>query len=501
MRKGTEPYFIGTDFGTGGVRTAVIDSMGVVLAQGEQNYITSYPCNGWAEQNPLSWWDAFLNTLSQCLQGMEPDEKAKIKAMSACATSSTLVPVDRAGIPLSMAMLWMDARSADEAIAINNTHHEILQYCGGEVSSEWIIPKIMWIKKNNKKLYVRTYKMVEQLDWINFMLSGKWVTSKCNATCKWNYLDIKGGWQDGYYKAIGFEDYEDKLVLDVKSVGEPIGTILPDLAEKFGLSRDVTLVQGGIDAHIAVLGLGVATGNKIGTIMGTSFVHLAFAKEASFQKGIWGPYHNAVLPDHWLLEGGQISAGGIVKWFNKVFNVQAENPFDLMSQEAEKVAIGAEGIVALDFFQGNRTPYKNLKAKGAFYGLSLKHTRAEIFRAILESVAFGTKNIIDNFNSQGCGIDSMVVCGGITKDEVWLKIIADAVGIPIIITENSQVGALGCCISSAVGMKVFPGFEEASAQMVRQKRTIEPDMGNNRLYKEVFAKYLDLYQSLEHLMV
>lgn len=500
MRNGG-PYFIGADFGTGGVRVAVIDSVGTVVADGEQNYSTFFPQNGWAEQNPLDWWNAFIGALSRCLGRMSPAERSRVAAIGVCATSSTLVPADENGNPLSMAMLWMDARSADEAMAINRTRHEALHYCGGEVSSEWVIPKILWIKHHDKELYRRTYKMVEQLDWINLKLSGRWVTSKCNATCKWNYIDSRGGWQDEYFQRIGLEDYADKLVLEIKSVGEPIGCLLPEIAEKYGIPKETVLVEGGIDAHIAVLGLGVATGNKIGTIMGTSFVHLAFSREERFQSGIWGPYHNAVLPDFWLLEGGQISAGGIVKWFNRVFNVQGENPYDQMSEEAGKVPIGSEGIVCLDFFQGNRTPYKNLKAKGAFYGLSLKHSRAEIYRSILESVAMGTRNIVENFRTQGCQIDSMVACGGITKDAVWIQMIADATGIPIIITENPQAGTLGCCIAGAVGTKTYAGFEKASSRMVREKRVVKPNMENHRLYDGVFASYLDLYESLKHRMV
>ncbi len=495
------PYFIGADFGTGGVRVAVIDSRGAVLAKGEQDYATSFPRNGWAEQDPLCWWDAFTKSLSRCMGQIGAAERSRIAAVGVCATSSTLVPVDRDGTPLGMAMMWMDTRSADEAMAINRTHHEALRYCGGEVSSEWIIPKILWVKHHDEPLYEKTDKMIEQLDWINLKLSGRWVTSKCNATCKWNYIDSRGGWQDDYFRKIGFEDYADKLVLDVKSVGEPVGNLLPELCRQFGLPEQTLLVEGGIDAHIAVLGLGVATGNKIGTIMGTSFVHLAFSREERFQSGIWGPYHNAVLPGCWLLEGGQISAGGIVKWFNRVFQVQGENPYDLMSAQAAKVPIGSEGIVCLDFFQGNRTPYKNLKAKGAFYGLSLKHTRAEIYRSILEAVALGTRNIIENFRVQGCAIDSMVACGGITKDKVWIRMISDASGIPIIITENAQAGTLGCCIAAAVGTGTYLGFEEASSRMVRELRTVEPDMGRHRLYDEVFEKYLDLYESLKHMMV
>ncbi len=501
MIKDSSIYFIGVDLGTGGVRTSVIDTKGVVIVESEQNYDTYYPNIGWAEQNPSDWWKALSKALHECISKLSQSEKIKIKAMCVCATSSTMVSVDKNGLPLSNAMLWMDSRSSDEALAINNTHHSVLKYCGGEVSAEWLIPKILWLKHNNRELYDQSYKLIEQLDLMNLNLSGEWITSNCNATCKSNYLDFNGGWQKDFFKTIGFEDYKDKLILDVKDVGEPIGKIRRSIAENLGISPDIMVVQGGIDAHIAILGLGVATGEKIGTIMGTSFVHLAFSKDAAFQNGIWGPYHNAVLPGYWLLEGGQISAGSIVKWFNKVFNIQSSNPFDLMSNEAKSIPIGADGIVSLDFFQGNRTPYKNLNAKGVFYGLSLKHSRADIFRSILESVAFGTKNIIDNFESQGCKINSMVVCGGITKDPVWLQIIADVTCKSVIITENSQVGALGCCISAAVGMKTYSNFKEASSNMVREIRTVEPIAKNSVLYQDIFEKYLEVYSSLKNLMI
>lgn len=500
MNTYTAPYFIGVDFGTQGVRTGIIDSCGRILSQCEQSYTTYYPNVGWAVQKPHEWWEAFRTALGESLQAIDESDRNKITACCVCATSSTILPVDINGNPLSDAILWMDSRAVDEAEKINNTKHPLLKYCGGEVSVEWLVPKALWIRNNDRDLYDRSFRIIEQLDWINYKLSGEWVASKCNATCKWNYVDIEGGWNDDYFKAIDFSDYKNKLNLDVKRIGEPIGKIKSDFAEEFKLPLNIVLVQGGIDAHMSMLGLGATSEEKTSITLGTSFVHLALSKEPVFQNGIWGPYHNAVLPDYWLLEGGQISAGSLVKWFKETFGVNAENPYGLLGQEALKIPIGAEGLVALDYFQGNRTPWKDPNAKGVLFGLNLKHTRAHIYRAVLESVAFGTRSIIDNFIDQGCKIDSLVVCGGVTKDPVWLQIIADVTNKNIIITKNMQAGTLGCCIAAAVGTGVYNGFEYAASCMVQEAYRIEPNQENHAFYAEPYGVYQNLYSSLKHLM-
>lgn len=500
MEKIVSACLMGIDFGTSGVRVAIIDSYGMVLAQKEEMYKTFYPKVGWAEQKPADWWNAFSIALKECLSHLDSKQKKEIIACCVCATSSTALPVDEGGNPLGDAILWMDSRAVDEVNLINATKHPVLQYCGGDVSVEWLIPKALWLKKNKQELYNSSYKLIEQLDWINYKISGKWVSSICNATCKWNYVDFENGWNDSFFKEIGLDDYQSKLLLDVRKVGEPIGMISSDFAKEFGLSENMTLIQGGIDAHIGMIGLGVTKPNVTGIIMGTSFVHLSLVKEPIFQKGIWGPYHNAVIPDFWLLEGGQVSAGSLVRWFKEVFDIKHENPYDLMSDEASKIPAGAEGLVVLDCFQGNRTPYKNPNAKGVFYGLQLKHTRAHIFRAILESVAFGTKNILDNFERQGCKIDSLVVCGGVTKDPLWLQIIADVTGRPIIITKNLQAGTLGCCITAAVGMKLFSDFDSATASMVYESYRVNPDKEMHTQYLHPYESYLNIYRSLHDIM-
>jgi FGGY-family pentulose kinase len=494
-------YFMGVDTGTQSVRVVVADISGNIVASDEQVYETYYPKPGWAEQKPEDWWNCFNKAVANIMQNLSVGIRHNIEALTVCSTSSTVLAVDKDGNPLRDAIMWMDTRAVKEMETINATAHPVLQYCGGEDSVEWMIPKTLWIKNNDKNVYDKSYKVIEQLDWMNYKLCGVWATSICQAACKWNYVKCEGGWNEEFFQAIGLEDYKDKLVTDVRAVGEPLGTIDRSFAEKYDINPNMIVVQGGIDAHIGMLGLGVAKPGKLAMIMGTSFVQLAFSQDKLILEGIWGPYNDPVVPGTWLLEGGQISAGSIVKWFMREFGLSGmDDPYSYMNKNIANIPPGADGLVALDFFQGNRTPYKDPNASGVIFGLKLSHTKEHIYKALLESVALGTKNIIDNFERQGCPIDVIVGCGGVTKDATWMQIIADATGKPIIVTENPGAGALGCAIVAAVGAKAYPAFDEATRGMVKEAYTVQPNKDVYGHYQDVFEKYTAIYENLKGLM-
>lgn len=497
-----ESYFMGIDTGTQGVRIAVSDAAGNLLFEHEEKWETSFPKVGWAEQNPLDWWQAITGIFEKAAEALGKEKLQCIRACCVCATSSTAFPVDHKGNPMRNALMWMDARSREEMEAINRTGHPVLDYCGKETSFEWMIPKALWIKHHEPEIYHSCYKIVEQLDWINFRLCGEWSTSICNTTCKWNYVSSKGGYQRDFFEEIGFEDYEDKLVTRVDKIGAVVGRIRQELAEKYGFSRDMEIVQGGIDAHMAMFGLDVLRPGKVGIIMGTSFVHLCLSEEKPNMTGIWGPYDSAVLDGMWLLEGGQISASGLVNWFRKNFHIPEENgnPYAKLLDVPERIPIGADGVTVLDFFQGNRTPYKDAAAKGVIFGLNIKHTWEHIYRALLESVSYGTYNIIRNYEEHGYQVDAITACGGVTKDAQWMQMISDITGKPITVNRNSQAGALGCCVAAAAQGRFYKSFQEAAEHMVIPKTVIYPDMEKHQAYEPYFRKYLALYESLRDLM-
>ncbi len=495
-------YFMGIDTGTQGVRIGICDNNGNIITSHQKQWGITYPEFGWAEQNPLDWWEAISDTLEKCFKELTEDQKIHIISCCVCSTSSTVFAIDKEGTPLMNAMMWMDARSKDEMKMINETKHPVLNFCGQETSFEWMIPKAIWIKKNRRELYDSCFKLVEQLDWINFKLCGNLSSSICNTTCKWNYVSSMGGYQRDFFEEIGFEDFEEKLVTHVDKIGEVLGKIRPNIAEKYGINKEMLIVQGGIDAHMAMFGLDVLQPNKIGIIMGTSFVHLCLSKEKPDIAGVWGPYDSAVVDGMWLLEGGQISASGLVNWFRKNFHIEGEgnNSYAKLIKSVEKVPIGADGITVLDFFQGNRTPYKDALAKGVIFGLNLKHTWEHIYRAIIESIAFGTNNIIRNYEEQGYHIDTITACGGVTKDKVWMQIISDVTGKKIIINRDTQAGVLGCCVVAASGTRYYNDFDTAASNMVKPELVIVPNYENYQKYKRPFEKYLKLYENLKDMM-
>lgn len=497
-----EAYFMGIDTGTQGVRIGISDTRGKLIFEKEQKWETEFPKVGWAEQNPLNWWEAVNGIFEQIAHTLDSEIRQNIKACCVCATSTTAIPVDQEGRPLMNAMMWMDARSRKEMKEINDTGHPVLNYCGKETSFEWMIPKALWIKRNRTDVYNACYKIVDQLDWMNYQLCGEWSSSICNTTCKWNYVSSMGGYQRDFFEQIGFEDYEEKLIMRVDKIGDVVGTILPQISEKYGFFREMKIVQGGIDAHIAMFGLDVLKPGKLGVIMGTSFVHLCLSDQNPDMKGIWGPYDGAVLDDMWLLEGGQISASGLVNWFRHNFHIPEKdgNPYGHLLEIPDEIPIGADGVTVLDFFQGNRTPYKDAMAKGVIFGLNIKHTWKHIYRAVLESVSYGTQNIIRNFEEQGYPVASITACGGVTKDRRWLQMISDVTGKPIIVNENIQAGVLGCCVVAASKGRFYNDFQSAAEHMVKPKFIVEPDMKNHEEYQPYFHKYLELYESLKDLM-
>lgn len=197
--------FMGIDTGTQGVRIGICDENGNIKSESEKKWNTNFPKLGWVEQNPDVWRDNIFKAIEECLKPLNKEEKNSIKCCCVCATSSTVIAVNKNGDPLIPAIMWMDARSKKEMKEINDTHHKVLSYCGNEVSFEWFIPKALWIKHNRPEIYNKSYKIVEQLDWINHLLTGVWSASICNASCKWNYVQSKGGFSKDFFEQIGLK--------------------------------------------------------------------------------------------------------------------------------------------------------------------------------------------------------------------------------------------------------------------------------------------------------
>ncbi len=507
MTDPTPPYVFGIDIGTQSLRAGLFDLEGRPLVFVTREYPVRHPRPGWAEQDPGQWWDALVTTVRECVKrsGVEPSE---IVALSLDNASCTVVAIDAGGEPLRPALLWMDVRAHDQANRVTATHDPILRYVGNIESPEWMIPKAMWIKENEPEVYGQADKIVESIDWLNYKLTGRWVGCMNNVTCKWNYATPEGGWSPDLLRQLGVEDLHDRWPAEILPVAEAVGPLLPSVAETLGLSPTTQVIQGAIDAYAGSIGLDTLRPGRLALITGSSTCHLAVSEEALFDSMSWGPYPDAVVPGLWILEGGQVSTGSIVKWFVDQFAYREQleaserdtSAYEILDKDASAIPPGSEGLVLLDYWQGNRSPLRDPLARGVVWGLSLKHSRAHVFRAIYEGTAYGTRHILEDLANAGFECTEMYACGGGTKSELWMQIHADVCQLPIFIPEVQEAMTLGSAICAAVGSGHYSSLAEAAEQMVRVETKVEPDPSMKEVYDFYFQKYVASYPQLKDLM-
>ena len=395
-------------------------------------------------------------------------------------------------------MIWMDVRSARQADAIAATKDPALRVNGagsGPVSAEWLIPKSLWIKENQREIFDRAEKIGEYQDYINLRLTGRWVGSLNNMSVRWHYQTDHGGRPVSLLKTLMLEELLDKWPMEVIAPGDVIGPLTRAAAEHLGLKADIPVVQGGADAFIGMVGLGVTEPGEMALITGSSHLHLGVAASPVHKPGVWGTYMDAVYPGKAIIEGGQTSTGSVIAWFKRHF--APDTSFDELNEAASALEPDAEGLIVLDHFQGNRTPYTDAASRGAITGLTLKHTPTHVFRAIMESICLGTRLVIDSFG-EAFSAKRIVVAGRASNSRFWLQIHADTIGAPLELTEVPDAPALGCAILAACGAGRFATIKEGCKAMVRRRAMIEPDSRRTQLYeREIYPRYVALYGALK----
>ena len=507
MNRQGGPYVLGIDCGTQGLRAALYDLKGRMLASDGHPYRIEYPEVSWAEQRPEHWWQAVRVTVPDVIReaGVHPTQVAGI---SIDGTSCTVVACDSHGEPLRRAILWMDQRAHVEAEEVTATGAEVLKYAGGPVSPEWMIPKALWLKRHEPEVYERAEVICEGAEWLMHRLTGEWNASLNSATCKWNYAIPEGGWPDDLLATLEMSELRERWPDNVLPMGAEAGRLSMRAAEALGLAPDTPVAMGGIDAYAAMLGVGAISPGCMALVMGSSTCHMALCSEALYDSNVWGPFPDALIEGTWVLEGGQTATGSIVRWFADHFacreQVEAERlgrtRYDLLDELASEVKPGSEGLVLVDYFQGNRTPLRDPRARGAIYGLSLRHGVGHMMRAIYEGTAMGTRHILEDLASTGYRPDGIYACGGGTRSQLWLQIHADACHVPIYLTDKPEATALGTAICAAVGAGLFEDLPSASEAMVSITREIEPNDLWADTYDELFERYVATYPRLKDLM-
>ena len=502
-----KPLVLAVDAGTGSIRVGIFDSKGKPLAFSVKDYTTIFPKPGWAEQNPDEWWSRLVEATHEALR-ISQVAVSDIVAVSVDGTSSTVVCLDKNLDYLRDALLWMDNRSSVQSRRIFDSRDPVLKRSQAGVSAEWMIPKLLWLKENEPETFEKTKYFMEQADWITQKLTGDISVSINHITHRWYYNNREGGWPVDFYNSIGLENVTEKFPENILKLGDIAGKLTKTAAEALGLEPGIIVAEGGCDAYVGILGLNATKPGSAALIAGSSHVLMSVTDKNVNIKGLFGGHPDCVIPGLYVLEGGQVSSGSIVKWFKDHFahteiakaKEQGVDPYDILTKKASQIPIGSEGLVVLDYWQGNRNPYTDYRVQGAIWGLTLKHKPEHIFRAILEGVAFGTENILRTLSENGLEVDSIYISGGTAKSDFWLKMHADVSNIPFHVTEVTEATVLGTAICAATGAGIYKDLVEASQNMVKVKGSIEPDQKNHEKYEFYFDKYKRTYFALRDLM-
>jgi FGGY-family pentulose kinase len=493
---------IGLDAGTQGLRASVFDEDGHKLAESTESYDTRFPGPGLAEQDPDDWWRAAIRALRRLASAPGVDVN-RIAALSYACTSCTVVVLDDQGRSLRPAILWMDERAAEEADRISATGDPVLRYSGGKVSPQWMLPKTAWLMRHEPHTFDRAFRIVEQTDLFTYRLTGQWTLSGNNLVAKWNYANPAGGWPDGFLERAGVARARAKWPSRVLPVGAPVGLLRAEVAAETGLPPTVLVVQGGIDSHAGMVGASVVEPGELAVIMGTSTVVMGQSDRPIFADN-WGPYPDAVISGTFTLGGGQTTTGSIIQWLvTEIAGCVHEPLHDVLArldEEARELAPGSGGLIALDYFQGNRTPRKDPHARGAIVGLSLWHRLPHLLRAFYEATSFGTRHIFENLEDHGFRIKRVVAGGGGTRSALHVQILADVCGRPIQLLSDPETTEMGAAIWAGLGAGVFPDYRVAVERMVRMGATVHPIPAHREPYDFYYGQYLRAYEQSKEIV-
>jgi ribulose kinase len=489
-------YFLTADGGTESLRARVYDPEGRCLGTRAVPYATDFR-PGRVEQAPEDWWACFVTAARAAIAEAGIDPQA-IAAICYATTCCTVVALDENGRALRPAILWMDVRAHAEAQAVLETGDSALALNGagqGPVSAEWMIPKALWLKRHEPEIFARAHRICEYQDFLTYRLTGLWAASLDNAGLRWHYRNRGEGWARGMLAALDLSELEAKWPERVVAPGQVIGPLTAAAANELGLSTRVAVVQGGADALIGMIGLGVNRPGQLAMITGSSHLQFGVTEAPIHAPGVWGSYADIVYPERWIVEGGQTSTGSILNWLGRLTGGPLD--FDRLNRAAAALEPGSEGLIVLDHFQGNRTPHTDPLSRGALVGLTLGHELHHVFRAVMEGIGFGTRAILDAFGRAGYSGAEMTVGGGATASDLWLQIHADTAGIPVRTPASPDAPSTGAAVLAAHGAGHYASIDEGVEAMVHPGRLVEPIAANVARYDAIYQRYAALYPALK----
>jgi xylulokinase len=484
---------IGVDVGTSGTRALAVTTEGELVAEANRPHDLLTPRPGWSEQDPEQWWAATTGVLAEVAAAVGDD----VAGLGLTGQMHGSVFLDSAGAVIRPALLWNDQRTARECDEITERvgADRLLEIAGNPALTGFQAPKVLWLAREEPDAYARVASVLLPKDYVRLRLTGEHATDASDASGTL-LLDIRArDWSDAILDAL---EIPRAWLPRVYEGPEVTGTLRDELADELGLPRGLPVAAGGGDNAAAAVGVGVVRAGAVSTSIGTSGV--LFAHSDTFAPDPSGRVHAFchAVPDAFHLMAVVLSAGGSLSWWRERIGGGAD--FETLVGEAEAVAPGAEGLLFLPYLTGERTPHLDPHARGAFVGLTVRHGRGHLTRAVMEGVAFAMRDGLEIMRGLGTPDDDLRAVGGGARSPLWLHLQADVYGRAIRRTVIDEGPAYGAALLGGVAAGVFADVGEASARVRLREEVTEPDPERARRYDELYGVYATLYPALTDAM-
>lgn len=530
----SSPYALGLDFGTESARALLVrvedgwEAATAVFAYPDGVIDERLPGGrelppDWALQNPGDYLAAVEDVVPRVLgqAGARPEE---VVGIGIDFTACTPLPTRSDGTPLcflpalrdephAWVKLWKHHAAQPQADRITEVaadrQEPFLPLYGGRLSSEWLFPKALQLFDEAPEVFEVAERFVEAGDWIVWQLTGREKRNSCAAGYKALWQKGSGYPDRGLWEAVrpGFARVMDKLAADVTPVGTLAGGLTVEWASKLGLAAGLPVAVATIDAHAGLPGSGASRPGVMALIMGTSICHMLLAREQRLVEGMAGVVEDGILPGYFGYEAGQASGGDVLAWYVERavpagYREEAarlgQSLHALLGGRASRLAPGENGLLTLDWWNGNRSVLQNAELSGLIVGLTIGTRPEDIYRSLIESLAFGTRRIVEAFTSSGVPVERLVASGTPAQSPLIIRVFADVLGRPLQVAASEQATALGAAIFGAVAAGAerggLPNFEEGIARLARlQPDPYQPDPKHTAVYDRMYREYVRLY--------
>lgn len=496
-------YVIGVDLGTSGTKTVLFDEIGNVIASHTVEYPLYQEKNGWAEQDPLDWYNATITTIKTVLDKSNIDS-AEIKGIGLSGQMHGLVMLDKDFNVLRKSIIWCDQRTGKECEEITEIvgAEKVIEITANPVLTGFTASKIRWVMKNEPDIFEKCRYILLPKDYVRLMLTGELATEVSDASGM-QLLDVPNRkWSKTMLDALNIsEDMLGKVYESPEITGE----ITQKVADITGLKKGTIVVGGAGDNAAASVGTGVVEDGKAFTTIGTSGVVYAHTSKVTIDPK--GRVHTfcCAVPNCWHVMGVTQGAGLSLKWFRDNFctseketaKLMGVDEYYLMDKEAEKIPVGADRLLYLPYLMGERTPHLDPNARGMFFGLSAIHGKSHMLRAVLEGVAYSLRDCVEVFREMNINVNDMMACGGGGTSPLWRQMLADLYACDVKTVASKEGPALGVGILALTGSGVYSSVQEACANVIKTDKVQAPINDNIPKYEKYYQLYREIYPAIK----